>query len=75
MAIHAANPEKSEQLRLILHALKFGPVSTLTLQEATGSMCPATRVSELRNRGYNIICERKNGIYFYSMAEKVAKAA
>ncbi len=70
MSIHAANAEKSEQLQLILFTLREqGPSTTLTLSRMSGSLCPGTRVSELRANGYDIKCERKNGKFWYSMSD------
>jgi hypothetical protein len=65
MAIHAAS-DKSKQLAAILRCLRAcGKPTTLTLQQWSGSMCPATRISELRKRGYLINSERDGGIYRY----------
>ncbi len=68
MAIHAANVDKSEQLQLILFTLREqGPSTTLTLSRMSGSLCPGTRVSELRAQGYKIDCQRRNGKFWYSL--------
>ena len=70
MSIHAASPDTSEQLRLILHTLReCGPSTTLTLAKMSGSMVVSTRISELRNGPgkYNIVCERKGNKYWYAL--------
>jgi biotin operon repressor len=62
-------PDKSKQMTAILKALRGGkPRSTLELAQASGSCCVATRISELRQAGYDIhnaICIDKR--YFYRM--------
>lgn len=59
--MHNANAEKSERLRLTLCALSLGGphfrISTLGIQRYTGSMAPATDISELRQNGYLIDCQ------------------
>lgn len=64
--MHAANPERSKRLRLALSYLRFGGAggrTTAEIQEHTGSMAPATDVSELRQSGHVIDCkcEGRNG--------------
>jgi hypothetical protein len=67
MAIHAANPDKSEQLKAILRCLRAcGKPTTATLHEWSGSQAVSTRISELRKR-YIINCERKDGVYTYEL--------
>jgi hypothetical protein len=68
MAIHAANPSKSDQLKAILRCLRAcANPSTLTLQEWSKSCAVSTRISELRARGYIINCERKERRYHYTL--------
>jgi len=59
--MHKANAEKSKRLRAALAALRvfraYGGPTTLDLQMHTGSMAPATDISELRQNGYVIDCE------------------
>lgn len=72
MAIHAAS-DKSKQLSAILSALHWGPCSTATLHQVSGSMAVSTRISELRSRGYLIARECKERIHFYSLLGRVAE--
>ena len=68
MAIHAADPDRSEQLQMILFTLKeYGTSTTLTLSRMSNSVAVSTRISELRARGYDITCERKGQKYFYTL--------
>lgn len=69
--IHAANPDRSKQLKAILAALKWGPCSTATLHEVSGSMAVSTRISELRKH-YRIAHEMKSGIHFYTLQGRIA---
>jgi len=70
MSIHAANPDKSEQLSAIIWALGRGTRSTAQLHEASGSHAISTRISELRANGYDIRCKRKGGVYFYTLMKE-----
>jgi len=64
--MHNGTPERSKRLYRALEYVKSaGPVgcTTAELQGFTGSMAPATDISELRQSGYQIECksEGKNG--------------
>ncbi|MBK9668433.1 MAG: hypothetical protein IPO61_22280 [Gammaproteobacteria bacterium] len=41
--------------RLLLAALRLGPVTTLNIREQVNVIHPAARVLELRERGYRIV--------------------
>jgi hypothetical protein len=62
--LHAATVEKSARLTRTLEILRAHPrgVTTAELQLWSGSMAPATDVSELRQSGYLVscVCEGKN---------------
>ena len=62
--MHAGNPERSRRLARLLDLLQASPrgITTAEIQIWTGSMAPATDVSELRQSGYRITrtCEGKN---------------
>lgn len=72
--MHAANPARSKRLKLTLKYLEFAPGgrTTAEIQEHTGSMAPATDISELRHSGYLIACrfdgqsERGRRVYRYT---------
>lgn len=57
--MNAGNPERSKRLKLTLSYLQFGKGgrTTAEIQEHTGSMAPATDISELRCSGYVIDCK------------------
>ena len=64
--MHNGTPERSKRLARALDCVKAagpGGCTTLELQKFTGSMAPATDVSELRAAGYLIECrcEGNNG--------------
>lgn len=64
--MHAADPSRSERLARALDFVRSaGPIgcTTAEIQSYTGSMAPATDVSELRAAGYLIECrcEGTNG--------------
>ena len=70
--MHAGNPERSKRLSITLHYLQgwaSAGCTTAQLQMHTGSMAPATDVSELRASGYLIECRcegtNKNGRRVY----------
>lgn len=71
--MHNANPSKSRRLTRALDYLKacrpYG-CTTAELQAFTGSMAPATDVSELRHAGYLVECKcdgvNKNGRRVYT---------
>ena len=57
--MHAASPDRSLRLSRALDFVKnAGPMgcTTMQLQAYTGSMAPATDISELRHAGYLIDC-------------------
>lgn len=71
--MHAGNPERSKRLARALDYIRScGPIgcTTAELQNYTGSMAPATDVSELRRNGYLIDCDfdcvNKNGRRVYT---------
>ena len=54
--MHFAQLDKSERLQKTLSALSGDRwVSTLEIQQKTGSMCPGTDISELRKNGKYIL--------------------
>ena len=58
--MHAANPDRSKRLSRALDYIRSCGAhgcTTAELQGYTGSMAPATDVSELRRSGYLIDCE------------------
>jgi hypothetical protein len=60
MSMHAADPSRSQRLARALAFVKsFGSFgcTTAQLQGYTGSMAPATDISELRHAGYLIDCK------------------
>lgn len=59
--MHAGNPDRSERLAHALRVLQAHPVglTTAELQSWTGSMAPATDVSELRASGHIIECAQE----------------
>lgn len=59
--MHAGNPDRSARLAKTLAVLKAWPngVTTVHLQKSTGSMAPATDVSELRAAGHLIDCNQE----------------
>lgn len=79
--MHSADIENSQRLRLALAFIRSAGslgVTTIELQGFTGSMAPATDVSEIRKNGYDIRCTydhktergRKVYRYFYKGKEK-----
>lgn len=81
--MHNADVEKSERLQRTLIVIrshgKYGCTSA-TLQALTGSMAPATDVSELRRNGYDIDCqythmtENHRKVYTYTYRGKKGTA-
>lgn len=57
--MHAGNPDRSIRLRETLAALRRYQhgMTTSEIAYATGSVAPATDVSELRQNGYAITCK------------------
>lgn len=58
--MHAADPEKSTRLKKLLSLLtehRKPGITTAQIQRHTGSVAPATDVSELRQRGFAIRCK------------------
>ena len=56
--MHAGKIESSKRLQNLLRILLAYPkgCTTAEIQQWTGSMCPGTDVSELRQSGYDIEC-------------------
>ena len=60
--IHSLNPSqgtKAHQRKLILDALRQGPLTTIGAREDLGVMSPAARVMEARRAGHNIDTVRR----------------
>lgn len=77
MSMHAANPERSQRLSKTLMAVsRRGGCTTMELAKATGSVAPSTDVSELRQRGWNVLSSyegrTKTGrkVYRYTLGKR-----
>jgi hypothetical protein len=57
--LHSADVEKSARLKRTLEVLQSFPegATTWDIQCLTSSMAPATDISELRQNGYDVICQ------------------
>lgn len=68
--MNAAKLERSERLQRVLTLLKNYPTMGVTSMEiivGAQVVAPATVVSELRHQGYNINCQRKDGVWVYRL--------
>lgn len=69
--MHAANLKKSDRLQRVLQVLMaIDKPSSLQIQEIAQVCAPSTCISELRNAGYLIACERKGHVWFYTLLGK-----
>ena len=67
--MHAADPKKSERMKRFLKVLKRGGAYTTLQLQKQARVCAVNSIAaELRQRGKNIICTRKNGLYYYMLA-------
>jgi len=66
--MNAANLTKSDRLQRVLKLLaKGGEFTTLEIIQKAGVCAVNSIISELRQNGYQITCQRRNDKWFYRM--------
>lgn len=66
--MNAAKIEKSDRLQRVLALLKKGgEYTTLEIIQKAGVCAVNSIISELRQHGYQISCQRRNDKWFYRM--------
>ena len=66
--MNAAKIEKSDRLQRVLQLLKKGgEYTTLEIIQKAGVCAVNSIISELRQHGYKINCQRRNNKWFYRM--------
>jgi len=66
--MNAANLEKSDRLKRVLKLLSGGgEFTTLEIIQKAGVCAVNSIISELRQHGYQIDCQRRNDKWFYRM--------
>jgi len=66
--MNAANLEKSDRLKRVLKLLSGGgEFTTLEIIQKAGVCAVNSIISELRQNGYQIDCQRRNDKWFYRM--------
>lgn len=70
--MHAARLETSPPLQRLLAVLRSGAeYTTLDLIDRAHVCAISARVSELRENGFNILCERRGRHWYYRLSEPV----
>lgn len=68
MSTHAARADYSARLRRVLHVLADGAeYTTLDLMQQAHVCAVNAIVSELRENGYRITCQRRGDRWYYQM--------
>jgi hypothetical protein len=68
--MNAANFEKSDRLQKVAKLLgRGGEYTTLDIIQKAGVCAVNSIVSELRQHGYNILCQRRANKWFYRMVK------
>jgi len=66
--VNAANASKSDRLQRVYKLLsRGGEFTTLEIIQGAGVCAVNSIISELRQNGYHIDCQRRNDKWFYRM--------